>query len=222
MYQIVDCDQNSPEWHEARLGLITASVVGSLITPKTMSLADNATSNDLLCSLKEEREYGYPYALIFPQFETFAMREGKRLEEIAADYIQYEVCPDRKFDKCGFVRSENGLFGCSPDMVELDFFTDEIISGCEIKCMQEGNWKKYKRNCFTSEDLKKLNFDYYAQCNFCMYVLETNSWSFSFYADSPLLPKKDRCRVIDLYPDQKLFEVFKELETKFSDFLNQK
>jgi len=221
MYQIIDCEQNSPEWYEARLGLITASVVGSLITPKTMSLADNATSNDLLWSLKEEREYGYPYSLIFPQFESYAMREGKRLEEIAADYIQYQVCLDRKFDKCGFVRHENGLFGCSPDLVELDFFTDEIISGCEIKCMQEMAWKKYKRKCFTGEDLKALDFGYYCQVNFSMYVLGTNSWSFGFYADSPLLPKKDRCRVIDLYPDEKLFGVFKELEAKFSDFLQQ-
>jgi len=219
-YEIINCIQNSQEWYEARLGLITASVVGSLITPKTMSLADNATSNDLFHSLKEEREYGYPYSLIFPQIETYAMREGKRLEDIAADYIQYEVCPDRKFDKCGFARNDNGLSGASPDLIELDFFTNEIISGCEIKCMQETAWKKYKRKCYTAEDLKAINFDYYCQVNFSMYVFETNSWSFGFYADSPLLPKNDRCRVIDLYPDLKLFELFREIEVRFKVFLN--
>lgn len=220
MYQIVNCLQGTDEWYEARLGRITASVVGTLITPKTMSVANNASGNDLIQSLKEEREYGIPYALLFPQIETYAMREGKRLEGIAAEYIEYHVCTDRKFDRVGFIVSDNGVFGSSPDLVELDYFTDEIISGVEIKCMQETAWKKYKRNCFTGEDLKKLNFDYYAQCNFCMYVLGVNSWSFAFYADSPLLPAKDRCRVIDLLPDEKLFSVFREIEERFGNFLN--
>jgi len=221
MYQIIDCEQNSPEWYNARLGLITASIVGGLITPKTLSLANNETSKGIFWDKKEEREYGYPYSLIFPQIETYAMREGKRLEEVAADYIQYQVCIDRRFDRCGFVRHSNNLFGCSPDMIQRDDFSDDIISGCEIKCLQEAAWKKYKRNCYTAEDLKAINFDYYCQCQFSMYVLDTSSWSFAFYADSPLLPKKDRCRVIDITPDLKLFELFNEIAVRFEAFLKQ-
>jgi predicted phage-related endonuclease len=52
--QILEMEQRSPEWFEARRGLITASVVGKLLTP-TLKVADNDTSRGIITSLVAER-----------------------------------------------------------------------------------------------------------------------------------------------------------------------
>lgn len=53
-----DLDQGSSEWLEARRGIITASVVGQLITPSTVKVANNATSRSKIAGLAAERITG--------------------------------------------------------------------------------------------------------------------------------------------------------------------
>lgn len=182
-------------------------------------LSDNLTSNNLLFDLRDEWEMGLPYEFISPSIETYAMREGKRLESIAAAYIQEKE--GYKYETCGFVKSNNGLFGASPDLVEIDsIFTGAIIGGCEIKCPQLSAWKKYKRNMFTQSDLKKIEFGYYCQVQFLMYVCECSTWNFVFYFDSDLIDDFDRCRIIPIEKDVQMFELFEEIEKRFLNFLN--
>lgn len=52
--EIIDVPQRSPEWYAARRGLITASVVGQLVTP-TLKIANNDTSRGVIASLVAER-----------------------------------------------------------------------------------------------------------------------------------------------------------------------
>jgi len=56
--------QGSPEWYDQRRGILTASVVGTLITPKTIKPAANASSRSITAVIASERitgwtEYGY-------------------------------------------------------------------------------------------------------------------------------------------------------------------
>jgi putative phage-type endonuclease len=51
-------DQGSPEWHTLRRGIVTASVVGKLLTP-TLKVADNDTARGITATLVAERITGY-------------------------------------------------------------------------------------------------------------------------------------------------------------------
>jgi len=53
-----DLEQGSPEWHAVRRGIVTASVVGKLLTP-TLKVADNDYSRGLTVALAAERITGW-------------------------------------------------------------------------------------------------------------------------------------------------------------------
>ncbi len=54
-----DLVQGSDEWHNQRRGIVTASVVGKLITPKTIRPADNPEARGLTMLLAAERITGW-------------------------------------------------------------------------------------------------------------------------------------------------------------------
>lgn len=51
-------DQGTPEWHDQRRGMVTASAVGKLLTP-TLKVADNDVSRGLTTTLVAERITGW-------------------------------------------------------------------------------------------------------------------------------------------------------------------
>lgn len=51
-------EQRSEAWFEQRRGMVTASVVGQLVTAKTVTIANNDTSRGLIASLAAERITG--------------------------------------------------------------------------------------------------------------------------------------------------------------------
>ena len=102
-------EQGSPEWLQARCGIVTASVVGKLITPK-LQVADNDTSRGVTLTLAAERitgdvEYVHP---------TFDMQRGHEDEPIARDIYAEHFAP---VDEIGFMTRDFGGFviGFSPD-----------------------------------------------------------------------------------------------------------
>ena len=54
-----DIVQGTEAWHQLRLGLVTASTVGALITPAKIAPAHNDTSRGLIASLAAERITGW-------------------------------------------------------------------------------------------------------------------------------------------------------------------
>ena len=57
--RIIDVEQGTDEWLEARRGMITASTVGQLVTPRTIQPAANPESRALVARLAAERITGW-------------------------------------------------------------------------------------------------------------------------------------------------------------------
>ncbi len=57
--KIYDVKQGSQEWHDVRRGIVTASLVDKLITPKSIKPADNDYSRDVTRIIAAERITGF-------------------------------------------------------------------------------------------------------------------------------------------------------------------
>jgi hypothetical protein len=100
--QIIDCEQGSPEWIRARLGIPTASEFHSV-----MAKGEGKTRKTYMLKLLGERLTGEPQ----DSYSNGNMERGKTMEAEAVDL--YAFMKDRKPKAVGFIR--NGDVGCSPD-----------------------------------------------------------------------------------------------------------
>ena len=118
-----DIEQGTDEWHAIRRGIITASVVGLLITAKTIKPASNDTSRSLTASLVAERITGYTEPT-----HTSADMERGTLDEPYAREVYSEHYAEAT--EVGFmVREFNGIrIGYSPDGLVGDDGLIEIKS----------------------------------------------------------------------------------------------
>lgn len=119
---LADLEQRSEEWYAQRLGIVTASAVGKLITP-TLKVADNDVSRGLTTTLVAERIAGWSEETPI----SSDMWRGIEHEPYARDvYAEHYA----EADVVGFMlREEDGWqLGYSPDGLVGD---DGLI---EIKC----------------------------------------------------------------------------------------
>lgn len=105
-----ELEQGSPEWLEARRGILTASVIGQLITPKTIKSAANDSSRSLIAQLVAERVTGF----VDDSYSGGAMERGSLDEPYARAYYDEHYAP---VDEVGFVVREEPTYrvGYSPD-----------------------------------------------------------------------------------------------------------
>lgn len=117
-----ELEQSSPEWLEARRGIVTASTVGKLLTAGG-KVANNETSRGLIETLALERITGR----VEQMHPSFDMARGSALEPFARDVYAERHAP---VTEIGFGRLEmDGCsFGASPDGRVGD------PGGLEIKC----------------------------------------------------------------------------------------
>lgn len=102
-------EQGSPEWHDQRRGMVTASVVGRLVTP-TLKVAANDTSRALTTTLVAERITGWTEDTPM----TSDMWRGVECEPLARDLysIHHQAATEVGF----MVRDDWGFeLGYSPD-----------------------------------------------------------------------------------------------------------
>ena len=106
---ILDIAQGSEEWLAARSGLVTASVVGKLLTP-TLKVADNDTSRGLLATLVGERITGN----VDDVYISSDMWRGVEEEPFARDAYSEHHAP---VTEVGFMLAEidGHKVGYSPD-----------------------------------------------------------------------------------------------------------
>lgn len=162
--KIIECEQPSLEWYEARRGLPTASNFSKIMTPKTMKLS--ASADDYIYEL-----IGDSMATIPPEriesFTTRAMLWGIETEEEARRFYAMHTGTD--VVKGGFCISEDGKLGCSPDGRVAG-----ANRGLELKCVLPKTQARY-----LSEDV--LPDDYRGQVHGSLIVSGFDEWDFMSY-----------------------------------------
>ena len=110
LVEFPDLEQGSEEWLAARCGLVTASVVGQLVTPKTIKPASNDESRALTFLLVAERITGF----VDPVYVNADMARGQFDEPLARNLYSETYAP---VSETGFmVRTEpTWKLGYSPD-----------------------------------------------------------------------------------------------------------
>lgn len=139
------CEQNTPEWLKLRLGIPTASQFHRIITAVKGDLSKSART--YAHELVAEALLGRP--LEASPASTFAMLRGKELEPKAVQ--QYEFTTDAETQAVGFITTDDGKLGCSPDRLIIG-----ARGGFEVKCqldaghvgtLIDGPGENYKQQC---------------------------------------------------------------------------
>jgi hypothetical protein len=101
--------QGTDEWHRLRLGVVTASTINTLITPKGAP-AKGQKVKDHACNIAAQRIL----KRIEDTYQSYDMLRGTLQEGIARDVYSENFA---KVDEVGFItNNEHGfLLGCSPD-----------------------------------------------------------------------------------------------------------
>jgi hypothetical protein len=109
-------EQNTEAWHKLRHGKLTASDFKSLITEKTQKITSDTKIKDLAYKKAVETIFNYKEweeANEEVIFNSFDIERGNRLEPIARQ--EYEARTLIPVEEVGFIESECGLLGYSPD-----------------------------------------------------------------------------------------------------------
>ena len=163
--QILDCQQGSQEWMEARAGIATASEFHRIITPVNGSLSNGAAKyiDELLAERiagvdSDEADY----------FVSKQMARGHTLEPKARAQYAFDTGLDVK--QVGFIIADDPLFGFSPDGLVGD------SGGLELKCPDLKTHICYVR-------CGGLPADYRTQVHGSLALSGRDFWDFASYAD---------------------------------------
>lgn len=176
--KILNMEQRTDEWFEARLGLFTASSFSKIITPKTGKLSAQAQSE---INKKIAEMYTGKSEVFIPQ--TDAMLRGMDLEAQALEFFNFTNNYD--FKEIGFVDSEKG-YGCSPDGIDL-----ENKMGLELKAPLSHTHIAYLRS-------GEVPSEYVLQIQGSLMITGLDKWVFGSY--HPDLP----CVCIEVERDEEL------------------
>jgi YqaJ-like viral recombinase domain len=118
--------QGSAEWFAVRSGIPTASEFGSILTPKRMELAE--ARHKYACRLIAERLLNWQAESL----ETVRhIEEGRENEPLAV--AQLEFTTGLATRPIGFIATDDGRFGASPDRA-ADVAADLARIGTTIEC----------------------------------------------------------------------------------------
>lgn len=158
--KIIECIQGSDEWLAARLGIVTASELDALISPLWKARTGDGTRTYLSRKIAE-RWRGQPLT----SYHGGSMEQGSLREEEAFSW--YELDRDVTMRKVGFILSDDGKMGCSPDGLMDD-------CGIEIKCPEPHTHVGYLLE-------GELPAEYRAQVHGSMLVTGLPRWVFMSY-----------------------------------------
>lgn len=184
--------QGSADWAIARSGLPTASEFDALLTPEFKARSGQTPATYLAKKLGEWWQGGPEIG-----FNTFAVEQGQVLEAEARPWYQLEY--GKTVEQVGFITTDCGSIGCSPDGI-IDGKT-----GVEIKCPAMHTHVAY----LLDGDLPK---DYACQIHGGMYVTGFKEWKFISYRRH--FPKL----VLTIARDE---EIQEKIDTALRDFLEK-
>lgn len=172
--RILSCEQRSDEWYAARRGIPTASEFGNIITPKKREYAAAAETyiNELIDEMIR------PDAVRSFGGNRHTLR-GESLEPEARDLYAFvhDVVPVQ----VGFILSDDGAMGCSPDsLIDPD-------GGLEVKCPDGPTHVKWLRAGVLPDEHKP-------QVHGCLIITGRAWWDFWSYCPpyEPLLVRTFR------------------------------
>lgn len=165
MFKVIEVEQRSPEWFEARLGKWTASSFARAITASG-SISSSADEN--INRLVAEVITGKPDE----SFTSDAMERGTNLESEALDHVNFVIGAD--FKPTGLVVYIDDFSACSPDGIDWD-----KSIGLELKCPSAHTHIGYLAG-------ETLPPKYKQQVQGSMFVTGFKQWVFaSYHPDLP-------------------------------------
>ncbi len=162
--KIHDCAQGTLEWTKLHFGIPTASGLDNLLTPE-FELRKGELPKTYVYKKVAEKLQGRP--LIDLSASSFMLEQGMIIEEEARPWYALEY--DKKIKQVGFISTDDGRFGCSPDGLILN---DDC--GLEIKSPAAHTHVKYL--C-----MGVLPKEYVAQVYGSMFVTGFQKWMFVSY-----------------------------------------
>lgn len=188
--------QGEEEWFNLRLGIPTASEFKNIITAKTMVMSKSA---DAYANLKiAEIMTGEMQGVFEP---TYWMQRGSIMEIEARN--SYELINDVETQRGGFITTDDGAFGCSPD-----FLVGNDGMG-EIKCL---SGKHHVAHLLTDE----VKADHIPQIQGQLFVAEREWCDYWMY--HPDMPRVG----VRTYRDDKFIARLKDCLDQFRDMMNEK
>jgi hypothetical protein len=165
----IECLQGSPEWHQARAGVITASCYAEAIS--TMSRTSGrrkpgdptAASDKYAADLAIERISGKPYG---EPPKAWVLNRGHEMEKLAR--MAYEARTNSMAHESGLVLSDDRLFGYSTDGFVGEHGLIEIkapIDSLKIVEIMEGDLSEYEHQMQGGMWITGRQW-----CDFIMYV----------------------------------------------------
>ncbi len=195
--KIHDCQQKTDEWFALRAGIPTASEFHRFMNDdgtlrqnkKKTGLSDGAET--YLNEKIAERILGH----VLPSFSSGNMEQGDILESEAIPFL--ELQHRISISRVGFITTDDGKSGCSPD---------GIIGpkrGVEIKCPLAQTHVGYLREGILPDD-------YVLQVHGSIWVAEADEWMFASYK------RGFREFVMTVERDEKLCEKIGESVAEFN------
>lgn len=194
--KIHSVEQGSLEWTKLHFGIPTASGLDNLITPE-FELRKGETPKTYLYKKVAEKLQGRP--LIDLSASSFMLEQGMIVEEEARPWYALEY--EKSVRKVGFITTDDGRFGCSPDgLIEGE------DCGLEIKSPAAHTHVKYLVNGV-------LPKEYVAQVYGSMFATGFNKWIFvSYRRGFPAL-------VLEIYRDENAMDaIARAVDAFHSDF----
>lgn len=144
-----------------RAGIPTASELNALVTPK-FAIKKGEGTKTYLAEKVAEAWQGGP----LPTFQGYDMETGALQESEARTW--FEFAHDAEIKRVGFITTDDGRAGCSPD----GLLSDDC--GLEIKCPKAETQTRYLLAGVLPEE-------YEHQVHGCMFVTGFNQWKFISY-----------------------------------------
>lgn len=192
-----DIIQGSDEWHQVRLGILTASEMKHVITAKTLKTADNETARQHVWELAAQRISGY----VEPSYIGDDMLRGWE-DEIKAR-AKYEEHTGQEVEEVGFITNDKWGFtiGYSPDGCVVG-----TKGGIECKSRRQ----KYQVQTVVEwHRLKTVPSDFLIQLQTGLLVAEWDWIDLVSYSGGLHMP------IMRVYPDLKIQEAIVEAATVF-------
>lgn len=196
--------QGSPEWHKARLGMVTSSRLGEIMTKAKSGDGLSQTALSYMAELIGEKLSGVPSEELNNKYVNW----GHEREPTARQLYQWHHGGDPTLKQVGFVKHPTieGVGG-SPDCLVDD---DGVL---EIKCPYT-----VVKHVNTIEENAIVDKNYQWQCQGNLWV--TGRKWLDFISFHPMMPPELQLHVVRVERNDDMIEDLEHAVTRFLDQMN--